>query len=189
MAARGWRAAWSLAILNIALAAGVGAGAAGRDARDAPGSAPFDLIIEHGRVIDGTGAPWYAADIGIRGGRIAAIGRLDQATAKRRIDAARSRSWRPASSICSGSRNSRILVDPHVPSKIFQGITTEITGEGDSVAPVNEAIARAGSARLRALRHQAGLADFRAAISRVWNEQGWASISPPTWAPPRCARW
>ena len=48
----------------------------------------FDVIIEHGHVIDGTGAPWYAADVGIRAGRIAAIGQLDQATAKQRIDAA-----------------------------------------------------------------------------------------------------
>jgi dihydroorotase/N-acyl-D-amino-acid deacylase len=141
MAARGWRAAWSLAILNTALAAGVGAGAAGRDARDAPGSAPFDLIIEHGRVIDGTGAPWYAADIGIRGGRIAAIGRLDQATAKRRVDAG-GRVVAPGFIDMLGQSELTILVDPKVPSKVFQGITTEITGEGDSVAPVNETIAR-----------------------------------------------
>src|ERR1700691_5758851 len=56
-------------------------------ARDA-GPPAFDLIIEHGHVIDGTGAPWYAADVGIRAGRIAAIGRLDRASAKQRIDAA-----------------------------------------------------------------------------------------------------
>jgi N-acyl-D-amino-acid deacylase len=148
----GWRAALGLAMLSAALtasaaghAAGVGRDArAGGDAgpaRDAPGAAPFDLIIEHGRVIDGTGAPWYAADIGIRGGRIAAIGRLGQASAKRRIDAG-GRVVAPGFIDMLGQSELTLLVDPKVPSKVFQGITTEITGEGESVAPVNEAIAR-----------------------------------------------
>jgi dihydroorotase/N-acyl-D-amino-acid deacylase len=122
-----------LSAVLAASAAGVG--------RDAPGSAPFDLIIEHGRVIDGTGAPWYAADIGIRGGRIAAIGRLDQAPAKRRVDAG-GRVVAPGFIDMLGQSELTILVDPKVPSKVFQGITTEITGEGESVAPVNEAIGR-----------------------------------------------
>ena len=49
---------------------------------------PFDVVIANGHVIDGTGSPWYTADIGIRGGRIAAIGKLAGAAAKQRIDAA-----------------------------------------------------------------------------------------------------
>jgi dihydroorotase/N-acyl-D-amino-acid deacylase len=136
MAARGWCAAWSLAMLGVVLTAS--AGAAGRDA---PGSAPFDLIIEHGRVIDGTGAPWYGADVGIRGGRIATIGRLDRAPAKQRVDAG-GRVVAPGFIDMLGQSELTILVDPKVPSKVFQGITTEITGEGDSVAPVNDTIAR-----------------------------------------------
>ena len=48
---------------------------------------PFDILIEHGHLIDGTGAPWFAADLGIRGGQIAAIGRLAGAPARQRIDA------------------------------------------------------------------------------------------------------
>ncbi len=48
---------------------------------------PFDLVIEHGRIIDGTGSPWYTGDLGIRGGRIAAIGHLADAKARQRIDA------------------------------------------------------------------------------------------------------
>jgi dihydroorotase/N-acyl-D-amino-acid deacylase len=126
------------------LSAALGASAAGHAAeasRGATGPAPFDLIIEHGRVIDGTGAPWYAADIGIRSGRIAAIGRLDRAPAKRRIDAG-GRVVAPGFIDMLGQSELTILVDPKVPSKVFQGITTEITGEGESVAPVNEAIAR-----------------------------------------------
>src|SRR5690349_15364495 len=49
--------------------------------------APFDLIITHGRIIDGTGSPWYSGDIGIRDGRIAAIGNLANSQTKRTIDA------------------------------------------------------------------------------------------------------
>ena len=108
----------------------------------------YDLIIEHGHVVDGTGAPWYAADIGIRAGRIAAIGRLDQAPAKRRIDAG-GRVVAPGFIDMLGQSELTLLVDPHVPSKTFQGITTEITGEGNSVAPVNDAIARANAAAYR----------------------------------------
>ena len=101
----------------------------------------YDLIIEHGRVIDGTGAPWFAGDVGVRAGRVAAIGRLDEATAKRRINAA-GRVVAPGFIDMLGQSELTLLVNPHVPSKIFQGITTEITGEGESVAPVNAAIAK-----------------------------------------------
>jgi Urease alpha-subunit, N-terminal domain len=108
----------------------------------------YDLIIEHGRVIDGTGAPWFAADVGIRAGRIAAIGRLDNAAAKQRINAA-GRVVAPGFIDMLGQSELTLLVNPHVPSKIFQGITTEITGEGESVAPVNAAIAREWAAKFR----------------------------------------
>jgi N-acyl-D-amino-acid deacylase len=135
----GWgrRAALGLAMLSTALASSAG----GADRGAPPAAAPFDVIIEHGHVIDGTGAPWYAADVGIRGGRIVAIGRLEKATAKRRIDAA-GQVVAPGFIDMLGQSELSLLVDPRVPSKVFQGITTEITGEGNSVAPVNDAIAR-----------------------------------------------
>ena len=108
----------------------------------------YDLIIEHGRVVDGTGAPWFAADVGIRAGRVAAIGRLDKATARQRIDAA-GRVVAPGFIDMLGQSELTLLVNPHVPSKIFQGITTEITGEGQSVAPVSAAIAQEAAPRFR----------------------------------------
>ena len=97
--------------------------------------AAFDLVIANGRIIDGTGSPWYAADIGIKAGRIVAIGRLDKAQATRRIDAG-GRVVAPGFIDMLGQSELTILVDPRVPSKIFQGITTEITGEGGSAAPL-----------------------------------------------------
>ncbi len=108
----------------------------------------YDIIIEHGRVVDGTGAPWFAADVGIRAGRIAAIGRLDRAKATQRIDA-QGRIVAPGFIDMLGQSELTLLVNPHVPSKIFQGITTEITGEGESVAPVNDSIAKEQAATFR----------------------------------------
>jgi dihydroorotase/N-acyl-D-amino-acid deacylase len=98
--------------------------------------APFDLIIANGHVIDGTGSPWYAADLGVRDGRIAAIGNLGKAQAKRRIDAA-GKVVAPGFIDMLGQSEFTILVDPRLPSKIYQGITTEITGEGESAAPMS----------------------------------------------------
>jgi dihydroorotase/N-acyl-D-amino-acid deacylase len=107
-----------------------------------PADAGYDVLIVHGRVVDGTGSPWYSADIGITGGRIAAIGRLDGAAAKQRIDAAGA-VVAPGFIDMLGQSELTILVEPRLPSKIFQGITTEITGEGGSAAPLNDAIVQA----------------------------------------------
>jgi dihydroorotase/N-acyl-D-amino-acid deacylase len=107
----------------------VGARAWGADA-------PFDLIIAGGHVIDGTGSPWYTADVGIRHGRIAAIGQLKSAAASRRVDAT-GLVVAPGFIDMLGQSEFTILVDPRLPSKIYQGITTEITGEGTSPAPMS----------------------------------------------------
>ncbi|MGA8901129.1 MAG: D-aminoacylase, partial [Bradyrhizobium sp.] len=95
-------------------------------------------MIRNGHIIDGTGSPWYAGDIGVRDGRIATIGNLSRAHAKQEIDAA-GRVVAPGFIDMLGQSEVTMLVDPHVPSKIFQGITTEITGEGDSIAPQTDA--------------------------------------------------
>jgi len=124
---------------------------------DSPG---FDLIIANGRVIDGSGSPWYSADIGIRDGRIAAIGKLGGRNTQRRIDAG-GRIVAPGFIDMLGQSEYTILVDPRVPSKIHQGITTEITGEGNSVAPM------IGAARIWA---QAKLEHYR--INADWQTLG-----------------
>ena len=108
-------------------------------AQTADPSEAFDVVILHGHLIDGTGSPWYSGDIGIRNGHIAAIGDLAGAPAKRKIDA-QGKVVAPGFIDMLGQSELTILVDPRLPSKIYQGITTEITGEGDSVAPVNDAM-------------------------------------------------
>jgi N-acyl-D-amino-acid deacylase len=105
-------------------------------------AAPYDLVIRNGHIVDGTGSPWYSGDIGIRNGRIAAIGFLGTAQAKRTIDA-HGMVVAPGFIDMLGQSELTILVNPHLPSKIFQGITTEFTGEGGSAAPLNDAIIKA----------------------------------------------
>jgi dihydroorotase/N-acyl-D-amino-acid deacylase len=105
-------------------------------------TAPFDIVITNGHIIDGTGSPWYSGDIGIRNGKIAAIGNLIDASRTRTIDV-HGMVVAPGFIDMLGQSELTILVDPRLPSKIYQGITTEITGEGNSVAPQTEAIIRA----------------------------------------------
>src|SRR5580704_10839579 len=102
----------------------------------------FDLVIVHGHIIDGTGSPWYSGEVGIRDGRIAAIGNLERAARARTIDA-HDDVVAPGFIDMLGQSELSILVEPRLPSKIFQGITTEITGEGGSIAPLNDAIIQA----------------------------------------------
>ena len=103
---------------------------------------PFDVVIRNAHILDGTGSPWYAGDVAIRAGRIAAIGRLGNVSAKSTIDA-QGRVVTPGFIDMLGQSELTILVDPRLPSKIYQGITTEITGEGSSVAPLSDALIQA----------------------------------------------
>jgi dihydroorotase/N-acyl-D-amino-acid deacylase len=107
--------------------------------------ASFDIVITNGHIIDGTGSPWYSGDVGIREGRVAVIGDLRDYPRMRTIDA-RGMVVAPGFIDMLGQSELTILVDPRLPSKIYQGITTEITGEGGSVAPLNDTIVKADHA-------------------------------------------
>jgi N-acyl-D-amino-acid deacylase len=105
----------------------------------------FDLVITNGHIIDGTGSPWYSGDIGIRGGKVASIGNLKDLPRAKTIDAA-GKVVAPGFIDMLGQSEATILVEPRLPSKIYQGITTEITGEGGSAAPLNDAIIKTDKA-------------------------------------------
>src|SRR5215469_18935172 len=96
----------------------------------------YDLIISGGRVVDGTGAPWFRADVGVKGDRIVAVGNLEKASARRRVDAT-GKYVAPGFIDMLGQSELNLLVDNRVESKIRQGITTEVTGEGGSIAPMS----------------------------------------------------
>ena len=129
-------------------------------------SASFDIVITHGRIIDGTGSPWYSGDIGIRGGKIAAIGNLARSARTRTIDA-HGQVVAPGFIDMLGQSELTILVDPRLPSKIYQGITTEITGEGESVAPLNGAIRRSGKKQTDLLGIRPDWQTFRQYFARL----------------------
>jgi N-acyl-D-amino-acid deacylase len=94
----------------------------------------YDAIIRNGRIIDGSGNPWYSGDIAIQGDHIAAIGKLENASARRVIDAS-GLIVAPGFIDMLGQSELALLIDNRAVSKLSQGITTEITGEGGSVAP------------------------------------------------------
>jgi N-acyl-D-amino-acid deacylase len=96
-----------------------------------------DFIISGAHIVDGTGAPWVAGDIAISGDRIVAMGDLSKASARKRLDA-KGLVVSPGFIDVQGQSEFNVLVDNRAASKITQGVTTEITGEGSSIAPVNE---------------------------------------------------
>ena len=106
----------------------------------------FDVLIKNGRIVDGTGAPWFRADLGIAGDRIAAVGLLDGASAAITIDAT-NLVVAPGFIDLLGQSEFNILVDGRAASKILQGVTTEVTGEGSSIAPVNDRLIQEAKAQ------------------------------------------
>jgi N-acyl-D-amino-acid deacylase len=126
----------SVAVLAVALLA---ARVPRVDAIDAAAATatPRALRIVNARIVDGTGAPWFRGDVGISGDRIQAVGNLQSAQAQTRIDA-NGLVLAPGFIDLLGQSEFNVLVDPRAASKITQGITTEITGEGGSIAPVND---------------------------------------------------
>jgi len=101
-------------------------------------SLDYDVIIKNGKIVDGSGDPWVSGDIAIRGERIAAIGHFAPATHAKRVIDAGGLMISPGFIDMLGQSEVALLVDNRSLSKLSQGITTEITGEGGSIAPQNK---------------------------------------------------
>ena len=99
----------------------------------------YDLIIRNGRVVDGSGRPAFRADLAIKGDRIVRVGNLRGASAQRIIDA-RGQIVAPGFIDMLRQSETFLLIDPRAMSKVMMDVTTEITGEGESVAPINDRI-------------------------------------------------
>src|SRR5256885_2203834 len=95
----------------------------------------YDLLIRGGTVVDGSGNPWFRGDVAVRGDRIVAVGRVPPGPAKRTIDAT---GLVVAPGFIDMHSHSDILLleDGHAQSKVRQGVTTEVLGEGRSAGPV-----------------------------------------------------
>src|SRR6185503_15074972 len=101
-------------------------------------SAPqYDLIVRNGLVIDGSGRAGYRADLAIKGDRIVRIGKLKTSGAAREVDAT-GLVVAPGFIDMLGQSETYLLIDPRAMSKVMMGVTTEVTGEGESIAPINE---------------------------------------------------
>lgn len=121
------RHALVMTITGVVLLAGGARWLPGQDER-------YDIIVREGRVIDGTGNPWFGADVGIRGDRIATVGRLDKATARRIIDAT-GLVVAPGFIDLHTHSDEPLVADGNAESKVRQGVTIDVLGEGSTVAP------------------------------------------------------
>jgi N-acyl-D-amino-acid deacylase len=119
-----------------AQAASSAAGGANESGRSGA-AGEYDVIIRNGKIIDGSGGPWAWGDIGIRGDRIVAIGKLQGVHAGKEIDA-KGLVVSPGFIDMLGQSEQALLIDNRSLSKLSQGITSEITGEGGSIAPQND---------------------------------------------------
>jgi uncharacterized protein YuzB (UPF0349 family) len=122
------------ASLRFTLAVATVAAAAGRLAGLGAQQPPYDLVIRGGHVIDGTGNPWIAADVAIRGDRIVAVGPLTGATARREINA-RGLIVSPGFIDLHTHSDQSLLNDGNAESKVREGVTLDVIGESTSVAP------------------------------------------------------
>ena len=127
----------SASILRFFVCLSVGAAFAGTAPPLKHHDIPYDVLITNGTIIDGSGKPGFAGDVAIRGDRIVKIGSLSGEKARRRIDA-KGLVVAPGFIDMMGQSELSLLIDPRAQSKVFQGITTEVTGEGQSAAPITD---------------------------------------------------
>ncbi|MBW8867367.1 MAG: hypothetical protein JF610_08530 [Acidobacteria bacterium] len=109
----------------------------------------YDVVIANGRIVDGTGAPWFRGDVAIAGDRIAAIGMIADRGGATVVDAT-DLVVAPGFIDLLGQSEFNVLVDGRAASKILQGVTTEVTGEGSSIAPVNDRLIAEAAAQATA---------------------------------------
>jgi dihydroorotase/N-acyl-D-amino-acid deacylase len=126
----------------------------------------YDLVLRGGWIVDGTGNPRYRADVGITGDRIVAVGRIAEGVAGTQLDVS-GLVVSPGFIDLLGWSDIRLLVDGRAVSKITQGITTEVTGEGSSLAPQTDATIAEDTAYYRSLGIDVDWRDFEGYFQRL----------------------
>ncbi len=126
----------------------------------------YDLVIRNGRVVDGTGNPWVHADVAIRGDRIVAVGRLPEGVAARRTIDASGLVVAPGFIDMHSHSDWVLFEDGGAPSKIRQGVTTEVLGEDHSGGPHQGKLAAKAVTVKGETVHLATLGDYLGALER-----------------------
>src|SRR5438093_961285 len=137
----------AIGYLLLTLVAACGTGTPARN------DGPYDLILKGGWIVDGSGNPRYRGDVALKGDRIGAVGFLGGATAKDTVDVT-GLVVAPGFIDMMGQSEYNVLVDNRVLSKVTQGITTEVTGEGGSVAPLTDLLVVDDSAWMKRYKVQ-----------------------------------
>ncbi len=139
--------------------------------------APYDLLIRGGRIVDGSGNPWFQGDVAVRGERIVAVGpRRPRRKHGRSIDA-KGLIVAPGFIDMHSHSDTLLLEDGHAQSKIRQGVTTDVLGEGGSAGPYKGKL----TPRSTTIDGQAHRRGRRwASTSTCWRSRARASTSPPT---------
>jgi N-acyl-D-amino-acid deacylase len=111
---------------------------------------PYDLVIRRAKLVDGTGNPWVYADVAVRGDKVVAVGRVN-GPAKRELDA-KGLVVAPGFIDIHSHSDTLLLEDGNAPSKVRQGVTTEVLGEGNSAGPYTGATKADGRGRFETLK-------------------------------------
>ena len=138
----------AIAVLALGVACDRPADRGGRVALRPGGGPVYDVLLKNGWVVDGSGNPRWRGDVAIRGDRIAALGRLPGAVARETLDVS-GLIVAPGFIDMMGQSEINVLIDNRVLSKVTQGVTTEVTGEGGSVAPLTDALVALDSDAMR----------------------------------------
>jgi N-acyl-D-amino-acid deacylase len=151
--------------IGLALVAVVLISACGRR-ETGTGKRVYDLVLKNGWIVDGSGNPRYRGDVAIGGDRIAAVGFLNGATAPETLDV-HGLVVSPGFIDMMGQSEINVLIDNRVLSKITQGVTTEVTGEGGSVAPLTDRLVLDDSAAMKKWHYREDWRDLDGYFAQV----------------------
>lgn len=140
------------------------------------GKGAYDLVLKNGWIVDGSGNPRYKGDVAIRGDRIAAVGFLNGAAARETVDVG-GLVVAPGFIDMMGQSEINVLIDNRVFSKVTQGVTTEVTGEGGSVAPLTDRLALDDSDAMKKWRYREDWRDLDGYFAQLAKQKSTLNIA------------